>query len=177
MIHLNAKRVKKASGTKKDKARYEREMSARNERNAETQNIANAPDVTYEDLTKDNRGVAKSQANPWAKNKKTDRYGFWTDFVSSNIDGIDYDANKKQLWIRFHSGAVYTYFNVPVRVAQGFYSTSSKGHYFWKHIRNNKHIKYQKLHASRNWTIIPGGIDLSAYAKAYLRSRGVNING
>lgn len=177
MIHLNAKRVKKASGTKRDKARYEQEMSARNERNRSTQDIANAPDVEIEDLTKDNRGVAKSQANPWAKNKRTDRYGFWTDFVSSNIDGIDYDANKKQLWVRFHSGAVYTYFDVPVRVAQGFYSTSSKGHYFWKHIRNNKHIKYQKLHANRHWTYVPGGIDLSSFATAYLKSRGVNIDG
>ena len=57
MIHLNAKRVKKASGTKRDKARYEQEMSARNERNRSTQDIANAPDVEIEDLTKDNRGV------------------------------------------------------------------------------------------------------------------------
>lgn len=162
MIHINAKRIKKASGTSKDRVRRDRELA--NRRTPDTQDVATSPDVPYEDLTKDKRGVAISQANPWAKNKRTDKYGFWTDFVSSNIAGIDYDSRKKQLWVKFHSGAVYTYFDVPPNIAQGFYSTSSKGHYFWKHIRNNKHIKYQKLYANRHWTMIPGGIDLSMFA-------------
>lgn len=163
MIHLNAKRIKKASGTKADKRRREEELQRRNENNklSDLQNIADTPDVTYDDLTKDNRGVARSQANPWAKNKRTDRQGFWTDFTSSNIDGIDYDAIKKQLWVRFTDGSVYTYFDIPINVAHGFYTTSSKGHYFWEKIRKKKHIKYQKLHANRHWTYIPGGIDLS----------------
>ena len=168
MIHLNAKRVKKASGTKRDKLRREQELA---DRYADSNNTVSdtAADELTNRLTKDSRGVAIAQRNPWSKKIPKDRYGFWTDFVSSNIDGIDYDSDKRQLWVRFHSGAVYTYFNVSPKIAEGFYSTSSKGHYFWKNIRNNKHIKYQKLHANRHWTFIKGGIDLSSFAMQEMR--------
>lgn len=94
---------------------------------------------------------AESQANPFTDKhpgarKANDK--LWTGFRSSNIDGMSYDADRKQLWIRFKDGAVYTYYDVPLNIAQGIYRAGSKGRYFWKKIRNNPRIPYQRLTAS-----------------------------
>lgn len=151
MIHINAKRIRKSSGTKRDKQRVEDEKQRRALKNApEPEPEAEAPD-----LTKDERGVARSQANPFTKNHDgKDKYGFWTSFKSSNIEGIKYDGKKRQLWVRFLGGEVYTYFDVPINVGRGFYSAPSKGHYFWEKIRKNRHIKYQRLTASLHFDFV-----------------------
>lgn len=94
---------------------------------------------------------AISQANPFAKNHpgaERERQKFWTDFDSSNIDGMAYNVEKKQLWMRFKDGSVYTYFDVPLNIAKGLYKAGSKGKYFWKKIRNNPRYQYQRLSAS-----------------------------
>ena len=144
MIHINAKRIRKSSGTKRDKQRVENEKYRRA--------LNNTPELESDeefDLTKDDRGVARSQANQFTeKHSGKDDYGFWTSFKSSNIEGIKYDGKKRQLWVRFLGGEVYTYFDVPINVGRGFYSAPSKGHYFWEKIRKNRHIKYQRLTAS-----------------------------
>lgn len=157
MIRLNSKRIRKGSGTNKDKKRvaYEKELKQRKNEVV--------PEVEEEiDITKDERGVARSMANPFAKKHEgIDKYGFWTSFKSSNIEGIKYDGKKRQLWVRFLGGEVYTYFDVPINVGRGFYSAPSKGHYFWEKIRKNKHIKYQRLTASINFDFI-GFINLNS---------------
>jgi len=40
-------------------------------------------------------------------------------------------------------GDIYIYYNVPVNIWRKWVSASSKGHFFWKHIRNT--FKYSKL--------------------------------
>lgn len=40
-------------------------------------------------------------------------------------------------------GDVYEYFNFPVRMWKKFVSAPSKGHFFWKYVRNN--FRYRKL--------------------------------
>ena len=82
--------------------------------------------------------------------KKESKETLYTDFESSNIDGMAYKVEKKQLWIRFKDGSVYTYYDVPMSIAKGLYKAGSKGKYFWKKIRNNPRYKVQKLTASLN---------------------------
>jgi hypothetical protein len=150
MIHINAKRIRKSSGTERDNQRVEDEKARRALKNA-----PEPEEVEEEDLTKDERGVARSQANPFTdKHEGKDKYGFWTSFKSSNIEGIKYDGKKRQLWVRFLGGEVYTYFDVPITVGRGFYSAPSKGHYFWEKIRKNRHIKYQRLTASLHFDYV-----------------------
>lgn len=92
-----------------------------------------------------------SQANPFTDNHsgaERTKEKLWTGFSSSNIDGMSYDSDKEQLWIRFKDGTVYTYYDVPLAIAKGIYRAGSKGRYFWKKIRNNPRIPYQRLTAS-----------------------------
>lgn len=94
---------------------------------------------------------AESQANPFTDKhtgSEKAKEKMWTGFESSNIDGMTYKAEKEQLWIRFKDGSVYTYFDVPIKIAKGLYNAGSKGRYFWKKIRNNPRIPYQRLTAS-----------------------------
>lgn len=53
--------------------------------------------------------------------------------VSSDIASIGY-ANGL-LHIRFHSGGLYSYSNVPLSIYEGLMSASSHGKYFHAHIR------------------------------------------
>lgn len=52
---------------------------------------------------------------------------------SSNLASVGYENGT--LHIRFHSGGLYSYSNVPVAIYQGLMSASSKGRYFHSHIR------------------------------------------
>ncbi len=52
---------------------------------------------------------------------------------SSNIESVGYENGT--LYIRFHSGGLYSYQNVPVAVYQGLMSASSKGRYFHSNIK------------------------------------------
>lgn len=91
------------------------------------------------------------QANPFTKNHpgaEREKEKMYTDFQSSNIDGMVYKVEKEQLWVRFKDGSVYTYFDVPLSVAKGLYRAGSKGKYFWRKIRNNRRYQYQRLTAS-----------------------------
>lgn len=99
---------------------------------------------------------ATSQANPFTdrhKGAERENAKMWTDFKSSNIDGMMYKVDKEQLWIRFKDGSVYTYFDVPLSVAKGLYKAGSKGGYFWKKIRNNPRYQYQRLSASLQYRL------------------------
>ncbi len=63
--------------------------------------------------------------------------------VSSNIAGFSYDKEKKELTIRFLSGAEYSYSGVPIDVKEGLFTSESKGRYFHKYIKNA--YKYERI--------------------------------
>jgi hypothetical protein len=68
---------------------------------------------------------------------------------SSNIYAVAYDAESRTMLIRFHKGGVpsstYVYYDVPPNIAKGFATKPSKGKHFWKTMRNNPRIQYQRL--------------------------------
>lgn len=71
---------------------------------------------------------------------------------SSNVWAYGYDIqlgeNIGNLYVQFKAknggpGDAYEYFAVPLKFWRRFLSAPSKGHYFWKYIRNK--FKYRKL--------------------------------
>lgn len=60
--------------------------------------------------------------------------------VSSNIDSAGYDAASMTLYVKFKSGALYSYARVPVAEYQALLAAGSKGSYL------NAHIKKQFEH-------------------------------
>ncbi len=52
---------------------------------------------------------------------------------STDISSIGYEGTT--LHIRFHSGGLYAYYNVPSRVYSGLMNASSKGRYFHANIK------------------------------------------
>ena len=61
--------------------------------------------------------------------------------VSSNIHSIGYDGTT--LYVRFHSGGLYEYLNVPEHIYQGLMSASSHGKYLHAFIKG--HYAYRKI--------------------------------
>lgn len=62
---------------------------------------------------------------------------------SSNLAEVGYDSSSSTLYVAFHSGGVYAYFNVPERVFHELLDAPSKGQY---HARNIKNVyRYQRL--------------------------------
>ncbi|MCK5211220.1 KTSC domain-containing protein [Candidatus Parcubacteria bacterium] len=55
---------------------------------------------------------------------------------SSNIDSIGYDADTETLRMKFLSGTIYEYRNVPQIAYDGLTRASSHGSYFNREIRN-----------------------------------------
>ncbi len=55
---------------------------------------------------------------------------------SSVIRSVSYDPAGRALTVRFVSGRVYVYADVPARVVAGLRKADSKGRYFNAHIRN-----------------------------------------
>lgn len=56
---------------------------------------------------------------------------------SSNIAAIGYDSTSKTLEVEFHTGAAYSYENVPSSVVRAFRKAQSIGGYFAKQIKIN----------------------------------------
>ncbi len=55
---------------------------------------------------------------------------------SSVIQSFVYDKEERRLVVRFVSGKVYTYDDVPAEMVDGFKAAASKGSYFNKVIRD-----------------------------------------
>lgn len=53
-----------------------------------------------------------------------------TPLRSSNLVGYEYDAERQELKITFHSGRTYTYGSVPQDIAEGLGQADSPGRYF-----------------------------------------------
>ena len=57
-----------------------------------------------------------------------------TPVSSSNLSGVGYESGT--LYIRFHNGRLYAYYNVPASEYEALMSASSHGKYFNANIRN-----------------------------------------
>jgi hypothetical protein len=55
---------------------------------------------------------------------------------STVIRRIDYDPPSRTLFVRFVSGALYAYRDVPSAVYEAFRTAGSKGAFFSSHIRD-----------------------------------------
>ena len=55
---------------------------------------------------------------------------------SSVIQSFVYDKEEQRLVVRFVSGKVFTYDDVPAKIAEGFRAAASKGTYFNEVIRD-----------------------------------------
>jgi len=63
--------------------------------------------------------------------------GEWVLVDSSNLDAIRYDPENEELQVKFLSGAVYKYDNVPAEVVEDLLNADSKGSFFYWNIRND----------------------------------------
>jgi len=61
----------------------------------------------------------------------------WITCDSSNISKFAYDATTDALYIEFHHGGVYQYFDVPSSVYDRFRSASSKGQFLASEIKGS----------------------------------------
>lgn len=62
---------------------------------------------------------------------------------SSNIDSVGYDSEENILQIKFKSGGIYNYHNVPKRIYTTLLAAPSKGKFFHQEIKGN--FKYVKV--------------------------------
>lgn len=63
-------------------------------------------------------------------------FGDWTNLSSSNVAAYRYNPGTKVLQIRFHSGRVYGYKDVPQDVVDGLGTAESAGRYVNSEIKN-----------------------------------------
>ena len=83
--------------------------------------------------------------------RQTKHFG-WIPMKSSNIACIAYDRWKRQLYVQFHTGQIYTYYNVPSDDVEGLMTADSVGQYFAKFIKDSyDYVKLSK-EVSRNVT-------------------------
>ena len=59
----------------------------------------------------------------------------WTPVVSSNIEKVKYNASHRELFVTFHSGDCYVYYDVPSRISQEFLNAESQGRYLNQEIK------------------------------------------
>lgn len=60
---------------------------------------------------------------------------------SSNLHSVGYDSTNQILRVRFLSGDVYDYFNVPEHLFNGLLSADSKGSYLHRYIKPYPYTK------------------------------------
>ncbi len=67
----------------------------------------------------------------------------WQSLESKLLTAAAYVAEKRVLYLRFHSGERYRYFIFPAEQYQEFLEAESQGRYFLNHIRNR--FPYERL--------------------------------
>ena len=73
----------------------------------------------------------------------------WRSFESKSLAASAYDDEKRILYLRFRSGEVYRYFEVPEEQYREFLDAESRGRHFLSHIRNRfRYQRLAKLHAA-----------------------------
>ncbi|HWR39168.1 MAG TPA: KTSC domain-containing protein [Patescibacteria group bacterium] len=63
--------------------------------------------------------------------------------ISKNIHSIGYDPSTETLEVKFDSGAIFQYYNVPATVHAELMSSPSKGVYFDYKVKNS--YRYNKV--------------------------------
>ena len=67
----------------------------------------------------------------------------WRPIESKLLAAVVYEAPRRILYLRFHSGEIYRYFTFPAEQYQQFLDAESQGKYFLGHIRNQ--FPYERL--------------------------------
>lgn len=67
----------------------------------------------------------------------------WQPLESKLLAAAAYDAPRRRLYLRFHSGEVYRYYTFPAEHYQELLDAESHGRYFLAHIRNR--LPYERL--------------------------------
>jgi hypothetical protein len=67
----------------------------------------------------------------------------WQPLESKMLAAVAYDAPRRRLYLRFHTGEVYRYFTFPAEQFQEFLDAESQGKYFLSHIRDQ--FPYERL--------------------------------
>ena len=67
----------------------------------------------------------------------------WVPLKSSVFTSAAYLAGERQLYLRFHAGDIYCYFECPRSVYKAFLTAESKGRYFAHQIRNG--FRYERV--------------------------------
>ena len=67
----------------------------------------------------------------------------WQPLESKLLAAAAYEAPRRRLYLRFHSGDVYRYFTFSAEQYQEFLDAESSGRYFLSHIRNS--FPYERL--------------------------------
>jgi hypothetical protein len=67
----------------------------------------------------------------------------WILVDSSAVSSAAYDEPKQHLYLRFHSGEIYRYFDFPSYRWNEFLAVESKGRFFAEHIRDN--FRYEHI--------------------------------
>jgi len=62
---------------------------------------------------------------------------------SSDIHSVGYNSELKVLEIKFHSGGIYQYSDVPEMIYNALMTASSHGKYFHRNIKNQ--YRYRKV--------------------------------
>jgi hypothetical protein len=68
----------------------------------------------------------------------------WVPLESNVFTSAAYGADARQLYLRFHEGNIYRYFECPRSVYKGLLAAESKGRYFAQHIRNG--FRCERVH-------------------------------
>jgi hypothetical protein len=67
----------------------------------------------------------------------------WVPVDSSVFTSAAYRAGARQLYLRFHNGDIYRYFEYPLQGYEDFLAADSKGGYFSQHIRDR--FRYERV--------------------------------
>jgi len=68
----------------------------------------------------------------------------WIAVESSVFTAAAYRRTARQLYLRFHDGDIYRYFDVSLQTFQNLRTAESKGRYFSRFIRNR--FRHEKVH-------------------------------
>jgi hypothetical protein len=78
-----------------------------------------------------------------------------------------YRRDARQLYLRFHSGSIYRYFDCPAEVYEDLIAAESKGRYFSACVRDQ--FRYQQVRCAR-----PGARVARDQRRAVAHAAGVN---
>lgn len=77
----------------------------------------------------------------------------WTRVTSSILVAVAYDPTRKRLLLRFRTGAIYEYENVPPVVYEEMLAAPSKGAYFSEYVRPD--YPYRRVRAAEGALAAP----------------------